>query len=147
MNNRIAQLHDDAPVVFKRTAPQVSARAISRKRVHYALKCAIQGLRDAWASQPNLRIHGYFGLGLVALGLIARLPVAGWLWVAFAIGLVFFAELMNTAIEQTVDLVVGLRPDPLARQIKDIAASCVLVATILAVVIESFVFLPHLLRR
>ena len=144
MTNRLAQFSTEAFSVTERT---VASRPITKQRVRYALKCAIQGLRDAWASQPNLRIHGYFGLGLVALGLIARLPAAGWLWVAFAVGLVFFAELMNTAIEQTVDLVVGLRPDPLARQIKDIAASCVLVATILAVVIESFVFLPHLLRR
>jgi undecaprenol kinase len=70
-----------------------------------------------------------------------------WLWVAFAIGLVVFAELMNTAIEQTVDLVVGLRPDPLARRIKDIAAGCVLVAAVLAITIGVFTFIPHIAGR
>ena len=114
-------------------------------RVVYALRCAVDGLRDAWQSQPNLRIHVCFGAGILAFGMVCRLSLSEWLWVVFAIGLVIFAELMNTAIEQTVDLVVGLRPDPLARRIKDVAAGCVLVATALSITIQSLTFLPHLL--
>jgi diacylglycerol kinase (ATP) len=50
---------------------------------------------------------------------------------------------MNTAIEQTIDLAVGLAPDPLARQVKDIAAGCVLVAAVMAAVIGVLTFLSH----
>ena len=111
----------------------------------HALRCAWDGLREAWATQPNLRLHaGAAGIA-IALGVWCRLPLVEWLWVSFAIGLVVFAELMNTAIEQTVDLVVGLRPDPCARRVKDVAAGCVLVAAITAAVIGFLTFGPHLL--
>lgn len=99
---------------------------------------------------------------MIGLGVWARLPLLEWLWVSFAIGLVIFTELMNTAIEQTVDLVVGLRPacaaqlgtplgaagrpDPLARSVKDVAAGCVLFASLIAALIGCFILGPHLLR-
>ena len=143
--NRLAQLHRDQPHL-KGTGILVTTRRIEARRVRHALRFALHGLRDAWRSQPNLRLHSYFGACLLALGLVCRLPLTGWLWVVFSIGLIVFAELMNTAIEQTVDLIVGLRPDPLARRVKDIAAGCVLVATVLALLIESLVFIPQLLR-
>ena len=107
---------------------------------------AFQGLQDAWKTQGNLRLQVYIALGAVALGAYVRLSLMEWLWISFAIGLVIFAELMNTAIEQTVDLVVGLRPDPLARQVKDLAAGCVLVTASIAVVIGLLTFGPHLAR-
>ena len=141
--NRLAQL--DRPTL-KGTAIFATTQRAHSRRVLYALRCAAEGIWDAWHSQPNLRIHIYFGAAMLMLGVVCRLALSEWLWVIFAVGLVVFAELMNTAIEQTVDLVVGLRPDPLARRIKDVAAGCVLVATILTVVIESLVFIPHLLR-
>ena len=112
----------------------------------YALQCAWNGLREAWLTQPNLRLHTLAAVIAVALAAWCRLPLVEWLWVSFAIGLVIFAELMNTAIEQTVDLVVGLRPDPLARRVKDAAAGCVLVAAITAAAIGLMTFGPRLLQ-
>ena len=123
-----------------------TARPFRARTRRQALRHALQGLRDAWEGEPNLRLHGYAAASVMLLGLWLRLSLVEWLWVSFAIGLVIFAELMNTAIEQTVDLVVGLRPDPLARQVKDIAAACVLVAVAIAVVIAALTFAPHLLR-
>ena len=117
----------------------------SRTRAQ-AFRDAFNGLREAWQTQPNLRMHGYAGCCAIALGVLLRLSLVEWLWISFAIGLVVFAELMNTAIEQTVDLVVGLHPDPLARQVKDVAAGCVLVACLIAVVIGGLTFIPHVLR-
>ena len=116
-----------------------------RRTTWQALRCALQGLAEAWRTQPNLRLHVSVGGGVIALGAWRHLSVVEWLWVSFAIGLVIFAELMNKAIEQTVDLVVGLRPDPLARQVKDLAAGCVLAAACLAVVIGVLTLGPHLL--
>ncbi len=116
----------------------------ARSRWH-AVRCALQGWRDAWTTQPNLRIHVVIGLAVIAFSAWLRLAPIEWLWISFAVGLVIFAELMNTAIEQTVDLVVGPRPDPLARQVKDIAAGFVLIAAVIAVVIGVLTLGPHLL--
>ena len=117
-----------------------------RRTRWHSMRCALQGIADAWHTQPNFRLHVYVGVGVTSAGAWLGLSPTEWIWVSFAIGLVLFAEMTNTAIEQTVDLVVGLRPDPLARQIKDIAAGCVLVATTLAVVIGALTFGPHLFQ-
>jgi len=120
-------------------------RIHSRSRLQ-SLRNACRGLRDAWASQINLRIHTCAAVGVIACGLWVRLALMEWLWISFAIGLVLFAELMNTAIEETINLAIGLRPDPLARRVKDISAGFVLVAALLATVIGSLTFIPHVLR-
>jgi undecaprenol kinase len=98
-----------------------------------------------WNTQPNFRLQVLAGAAVVAWGAWLRLSLVEWLWVSFAIGLVLFAELMNTAIEQTIDLAVGTRYDPLARQVKDVAAGCVLTAAVIAGVIGTLTFGPHLL--
>lgn len=110
-----------------------------------SLRCAFQGWKDAWISQPNLRFHVYTAAAVIAFSALLGLALIEWLWISFAIGMVIFSELMNTVIEQTVDLAVGLSPDPLARQVKDMAAGCVLFACLLAVVIGVFTLGPHLI--
>ena len=147
--NRLTHLLNPLSGHAHAAAPAMAGRRrVPRRRsLVRSLQCALRGLADAWESEPNLRMHVYFGAWIVALGVWTRLSVSEWLWVVFAIGLVVFAELMNTAIEQTVDLVVGLRPDPMARQVKDVAAGCVLVASLVAALIGGLTFLPHLLPR
>jgi undecaprenol kinase len=112
-----------------------------------ALRCAVDGLLDAWRTQPNVRLHVATGAGVILVGLWCGLTLTEWLWISFAIGLVIFAELMNTAIEQTVDLVVGPRLDPLAKKVKDVAASCVLMAAAVALVIGGLTFGPRILAQ
>jgi diacylglycerol kinase len=57
------------------------------------------------------------------------------------IGLVFGAEMMNTAIENVVDL-ASPELHPLAGKAKDIAAGAVLICTIVSVVIGLLIFVP-----
>lgn len=136
------RLPESSPTVLKGTGIRVTSRPYRARRQSF--RFALEGLWDAWKTQPNFRLHVYAGTCITVLGWWVRLSIPEWLWVSFAIGLVIFAELMNTAIEQTVDLVVGLRPDPLARRVKDLSAGCVLIAAILAAVIGMLTFLPYL---
>ena len=142
MSNRLTQFSQTA---LKGTGILVTSRPHRAHTRRQSLRFALHGLWDAWGTQPNVRLQVFFGGAVISLGAWCRLSATEWLWIAFAVGVVLFAELMNTAIEQTVDLIVGLRPDPLARRVKDVSASCVLVATVLAVVIGILTFLPHLL--
>ena len=143
--NRIAQHLARQPL--KGTGLIVTTRRKDRgRRFIQSMRFAVEGLREAWQTEPNLRIHSVVGACLVALGFWCRLVPFEWLWVAFSIGVVIFAELMNTAIEQTVDLIIGLRPDPVARRIKDVAAASVLIAALLGAAIQCLIFLPHFSR-
>ena len=143
MTNRLMQM---SKTPLKGTGILVTTRSSRAGTRRQSFRFALQGLQDAWQTQPNLRVQLYAAAGVSALGVWCQLSLTEWLWIAFAIGLVIFAELMNTAIEQTVDLVVGLRPDPLARRVKDVSAGCVLIAAGLAVLIGCFTFLPHVIR-
>ena len=141
--NRLSQMSSSVLSGFGILVTSRPHRARNRRQ---SLRFAWQGLCDAWRTQPNFRLQVGIGLSVVALGLWVGLSLIEWLWISFAIGLVLFAELMNTAIEQTIDLVVGLRPDPLARRVKDVSAGCVLVSASIAFIIGCFTFIPHLLK-
>lgn len=63
--------------------------------------------------------------------------------VFFAMALVMVAEMVNTAVEKTVDLVTQ-EYHPLAGRAKDAAAGAVLLAAFFSVCIGIFVFLPYI---
>lgn len=65
---------------------------------------------------------------------------------ALCIGFVGAAEVMNTAIEELVNLLHPSR-DPRAGRIKDLAAGAVLISAIVAAVAGLLILLPPLLRR
>jgi undecaprenol kinase len=95
-------------------------------------------LRAAFTTQPNLRIHAALTAAVAVAGVVLRLPAGAWALLTLAAGLVLVAELVNTAIEDVVDLAC---PDdhPLAKRAKDVAAAAVLVAAVTAVVTGAFV--------
>ena len=91
-----------------------------------------------------MKIH-LFALLLVCLcGWFFHL--APWEWVAVLVvsSLVITSELMNTAIEATVDMAMP-QHHPLAKKAKDTAAGAVLVSAIFAVVVGVIVFLPKII--
>jgi diacylglycerol kinase (ATP) len=104
---------------------------------------AIDGLIYVLRTQRNMRIH--FAASVIALGLALFLRLESWAFVAliFAAALVIVAELINTAIEATIDLVTNTY-DPIAEIAKDVAAGAVLLAAINAVIVGYFVFFSRL---
>ena len=59
--------------------------------------------------------------------------------------LVIMAEMINTAIEEMVDLIVDEHRKQ-AKIAKDVAAGMVLVATIGSVIVGIIIFIPHILK-
>jgi len=105
---------------------------------------AIRGVVTLVRSQANARIHFAATLAVIAAGFFFGIARLEWCAIAAAIGLVWTAEGLNTAIECVVDLV---SPDhhPLAGRAKDIAAGAVLIAALIAAIIGALVFIPHLI--
>ena len=104
-----------------------------------------QGFTTFLRTQPNAWIHAlatFVALSLSAYFSITRIE---WLFILIAIGLVWMAELFNTAIEFLADEVSQEKRDRIGKA-KDIAACGVLGASILAFLIGVFVFNPYLLR-
>ena len=61
----------------------------------------------------------------------------------FAIGLVWFSEIINSCIERCVDY-ISLEHTQQAKHIKDMAAAAVFIISVLAACIGLYVFLPKL---
>jgi diacylglycerol kinase (ATP) len=97
-------------------------------------------------TQQNAWIHACATVAVTALGLWLGLGRLEWAVIVLAVGLVWMAEFVNTALEAVVDLA---SPDlhPLAKIGKDVAAAAVLVGAITAVVVGLLVLGPPLWLR
>lgn len=103
---------------------------------------AIRGIRSTIWAEHNFRIHLVATLVVIAMAAYFEVSTYDWLWLTAAISLVFITEMINTAIEQLVDLVEPNR-NPLAGKIKDIAAGAVLISAIAAITIGVIIFWPY----
>jgi diacylglycerol kinase (ATP) len=113
----------------------------------------VTSFRYAWAglvyllrTQPNARIHLVITAAVIGVGAWLELPARDWAVIALAMGLVFVAEALNTALEAAVDL-VSPAPHPLARVAKDVGAAAVTLAALGAVVVGVLLLGPPLWAR
>lgn len=103
----------------------------------YAFYGLIYGVR----TQHNAWIHVAATIIVITAGILLKISLTNWCLIVFAIGLVFIAELFNTAIEYFVDqMFPGY--NKYAGLIKDLSAGAVLMAAITAVIIGLIVFVP-----
>jgi len=100
-----------------------------------------RGIRLVFSSEANMKIHIVVAILVVICGFIFNINTTEWIACLLCIGLVFGAEMINTAIENVVDLA---SPDhhELAGKAKDIAAGAVLICAIVSVIIGILIFLP-----
>jgi diacylglycerol kinase len=108
-----------------------------------SFRCALAGVAYVLRTQRNAHIELAAAVLTIAAGMWLRVTYLEWTLLALTIGLVFVAEMMNTAVEHAVD-VATREQDPLARVAKDAAAGSVLTAIIVAFVTGLLVFGPRL---
>jgi len=105
---------------------------------------AVSGILLVIRTQHNTWIHLVATLAVVIAGKLLNVSRGEWLALVIAIGLVWTAETLNTAIEFLADAVSLERRDLLGHA-KDAGAGAVLLAAITAAIIGLIVFVPHLL--
>jgi diacylglycerol kinase (ATP) len=115
--------------------------SIARRKDYLGpFKVAMRGLVYTFKTQRHMRFHVYVVLIVVLLGMFVNLGHREMLVLLFTISLVLVAEMFNSAIEATVDLV---QPNyhPLARFAKDISAGAVLITTMMALIVGGLLIL------
>jgi diacylglycerol kinase len=105
---------------------------------------AIQGIWAAIADQRNLKVQLAVAFVVVVAGFYLSITSLEWCILLICIALVIGLELMNTGIENLVDLVTMER-NPLAGKIKDIAAGAVLSVSVISLVIGLIIFRKYLI--
>lgn len=106
-------------------------------------RVACEGILHAIRTERNMRLHLLSAMLVFIFAIwlqptkLETLILLGWVIAVLSL------ELVNTAIERTVDLVTT-DFHPLAKQAKDVAAGAVLVASIGAAVTAIVIFGPRL---
>lgn len=97
-------------------------------------RVAVAGIVYTFRTQRHMRVHLYVTLVTVLGAILLNLRIREILVLLFMINFVLVAEMFNSAIEATIDL-VSPNYHPLAKFAKDISAGAVLVTTIMAIVV------------
>jgi diacylglycerol kinase (ATP) len=114
-----------------------------QKRVG-SFRHAFRGVSTLLLTQHNAWLHLAAAAAALALGYILAIARGEWIAIVVAIGMVWTAEALNTAVEFLADELSLERKDLLGKA-KDVGAAAVLFASASALVIGLIVFLPHLL--
>ncbi|WP_342032494.1 diacylglycerol kinase family protein [Mesobacillus boroniphilus] len=108
-----------------------------------SFKFGFEGIAAAAAKERNVQIHLTISVFVIFMGFVFSINKYEWIAIILAIGGMISMEMMNTAIERTVDMYTK-EYHPLAKQAKDIAAGAVLVFAIASVMIGFIIFLPRI---
>ena len=106
---------------------------------------ALNGIEYAVNHERNIKIQILFGIMACILGFLLHISIIEWAILVLVIAMVLALELINTAIERTVDLVTTDYRD-LAKAAKDTAAGAVLVMSLFSVIIGIIIFLPKIME-
>lgn len=104
---------------------------------------AIEGVIYSVKTQRHMRYHLYAALAALILSLVLSISRTEFILLCMAIVLVLTMEMLNTAIETTVDM-ISVEYHPLAKIAKDIAAGVVLIASIGALTLGYLILYPAL---
>jgi diacylglycerol kinase len=104
---------------------------------------AARGFRNFIIKEHNAIIHLAATVTVVFCAIIFKVSGLEIILLTIVTGLVWTAELFNTAIEKIMDF-VSLERKPQIKFIKDLAAAAVLVAAVVAIITGCLIFIPKM---
>lgn len=110
-----------------------------------SLEFAVTGLFTAFKEERNMKKHLVSAILVVLAGLVFRVSTIEWLFLLLSISLVIAFEIVNSAIENVVDLASGYHFSMLAKNAKDMAAGAVLFVSGFALLVGLIIFIPKVL--
>lgn len=123
---------------------QKEHKQMSIKRFFNSIKYSVEGLIYAYGNEQSLWIHGAGSLLIILLGFILQITFNQWAILIIALVVVLAVELLNTAIEATVDLITK-EIHPLAKIAKDCGSAAAFVTGLMLTVISLFIFVPYII--
>jgi diacylglycerol kinase len=112
------------------------------KRLFRSFIHAFRGLNQTLREEQNLQIQGLVGLAVIVLGWYLEIKIWEWCILLLAIFIVILMEMINSAVERITDILKP-RLDVYVKEIKDIMAAAVMLASLVAVVIGLIIFFPY----
>lgn len=109
-----------------------------------SLEFALTGIVTAFKEERNMKKHLATAVVVILAGLFLGVSLVEWLFLLLSIFLVIAFEIINSALENVVDLASDYHFSMLAKNAKDMAAGAVLVMSLFAALTGLLIFLPKL---
>lgn len=109
-------------------------------------KYAFRGILTSLKEEVSLVVHFIIAAIVIILASLLNkyLTTEDWAILIMLIGIIIGMELLNTAIENVVDM-VSFKYNYNSKKIKDVAAAATLTTTIMAVVVGLLIFIPAII--
>lgn len=110
-----------------------------------SVKDCLRGIAYTFKTENNFKREIILGIIVIICGLFLKLSIIEWVIIILLINTVLVGELINTALERTVDLYTK-EYNEIARAIKDAASGSVLVICISSSIIGLLIFVPKIIH-
>lgn len=114
-------------------------------RFIHAFQYAVAGVIYAFKTERNFKIHSFAAILALLFAYFFSVTRIEWMLLILVIGMTMTLELINTALENVVNLIT-VEWHPLAKAAKDVAAGAVLVSSLMSVIIGLIIFIPRLIE-
>ncbi len=108
-------------------------------------KNARKGFRLVLKSEMNIRVHVVIAFLVMLFAYLLNFSALEFCMALFAIAMVIVTEMLNTAIEFTLDSIYHNRYSRMVGMAKDISAGAVMFASVVALIIGVVLFGKHLI--
>lgn len=119
-------------------------KVLSIKRLKKSFGYAFKGIDDVVSNEPNMKIHVSVAILVVIMAFLLKISMIEWIILVLLIGLVLAAEVINTTIENLVDMYTKDYNER-AKVVKDTAAGTVLILAITSAIIGLMIFVPKII--
>lgn len=117
---------------------------INMKKFLKSFRYAFEGIFTGIKEEQNMKIHIAIMILVIIFGILLKISKVEWIICIALFGLVISMELINTAIENAVDLITKEKNEQ-AKIAKDVAAGAVLVSAIASAIIGLIIFVPKVI--
>ncbi len=107
---------------------------------------AFEGICTTYKNELNIKVMTALGILAIILSFVFKISYIEKLVILLLITIIIPMELINTAIEKTVDLHDENKRSTYGKLAKDAASGGLLVASIMALIIGIIIFIPHILK-
>lgn len=116
---------------------------IKLRQLMKSFKHAAHGIMVVFRAEQNFRIQLIAAVLVLVAALWFQVRYEEWIILIFLIGAVLVLELVNSILERIVDTFKP-RIHPVVKDIKDIMAAAVLIASFIALLVGVTIFYPHI---
>src|SRR4030043_910237 len=109
-----------------------------------SFECSAKGVARVTITQRSFRIQLLIFALVIIAGFIFHISNTEWLFIILVSGMVLSLEMINTALEYIIDLVIE-EYKVHVKHIKDITAGAVLISSLIALIGGLIIFIPHFL--